>query len=173
MGWNCSGRCELNMNKSLLLIGVDKHQKKNCHRMWWPILETWRYRELLWLCLFTCPPTERWLSILRLCLCFWHYKRPLIWWRSMLSSFHFPFPVWASHQPNWNSDNFHTHGPQPQISYWVWVSTIEIMKGSNAGGKIICVEDLLRNFQGQFWLGLPTTLNTTIQLSPCWLSFPS
>lgn len=64
------------------------------------------------------------------------------------------------------------HGSQPQACYWIQGPTIEAMKGSDAGGKIICVDDFLRDFQGQFWLYLIATLITTIQLIPCWLSLP-
>ena len=90
MDWNCSGRYELNINKLLLTIGVDQHQKKLSQDvMSHPFLETRRSREPYGSADWSVLP-HKVLSLVTLCPCFGQYNRPLIWWRSRLSSFPLP-----------------------------------------------------------------------------------
>ena len=165
MDWNCSGRYELNINKLLLTIGVDQHQKKLSQDvMSHPFLETRRSREPYGSADWSVLP-HKVLSLVTLCPCFGQYNRPLIWWRSRLSSFPLPFPA-MSIPPGqlgvwWFPYNM---APQTQAHYWIQGWTIETVEESNAGGKTIWMGDFLRDFQWQSWLYLIATKNTGVFL---------
>ena len=165
MDWNCSGRYELNINKLLLTIGVDQHQKKLSQDVVsHPFLETRRSREPYGSADWSVLP-HKVLSLVTLCPCFGQYNRPLIWWRSRLSSFPLPFPA-MSIPPGqlgvwWFPYNM---APQTQAHYWIQGWTVETVEESNAGGKTIWMGDFLRDFQRQSWLYLIATKNTGVFL---------